>query len=308
MSSMTAVKWLLPLCLVTACATDADDDFVSTDVTDASSDDAKADGPELAFTVVDDLPLRASVGKTEEGRVIRSATAFRTAFGASPPATLDFDAEWLAVYSAGVKTSGGYDATITKIRLSDSGMTVKVTSNLTEPGADCFVTDALTKPVAVVKFAAQPGASRSRFTKLTETVSCSTAGLCDADFKPVVETAAAGMTYMSESDYPLTYVTYGMQGAPTADKIRALTSTPAGTLVEEISFAELFDSLGEAYDPNDPYIVEYAAKYRALRAVLEENLTDLTVVRVGEVSIDVYIVGQTSCGELVGLKTTSIET
>ena len=68
------------------------------------------------------------------------------------------------------------------------------------------------------------------------------------------------------------------------------------------------DGLGEAYDPSDPYIVEYAARFRALRAVMEANLTDLTVIRVGEISIDVYFVGRSACGDLVGLETTSIET
>lgn len=300
--------WLLSLCLVTACADEATDDFVSTDIGDAAGDDAKADGPEISFTPVTDFSLRSSVGATEEGRVIRSATSFKSAFGVAPPASLDFDHDWLAVYSAGVRTTGGYHATIEHLRLSDSGLTVKVTSHLTTPGADCIVTQALTKPVAVVKFAAQPSAARSRFTKLSEAKSCSAAGLCDAALKPVLESQVTGMLYTSESDYPLTYVTYGAQGAPTVDKLRAALALDPSVVMEQRSFAELFDDLSNPYDPNDPYIVDYAMKYAALRTVLEQNLTDLTVIRVGEISIDVYIVGQTSCGELVGLKTTSIET
>jgi hypothetical protein len=293
---------------MTACANEATGDLVSSDVGDATGDDAKADGPEISFTPVTDLTLRTSVGTSEEGRVIRSATSFRSAFGVAAPADLDFDTDWLAVYSAGTRPTGGFVAAIDHIRLSDSGLTVKVTSHLTTPGTGCFVNQLVTKPTAIVKFAAQTGAARSRFAKLTEAKACTASNLCDAELEPVLETQVTGMLYMSESDYPLTYVTYGMQGAPTIDKLRAATGTAASTKIEQVSFADLFDQLSNPYDPSDPYVVDYAMKYAALRMVLEQNLTDLTVIRVGEISIDVYIVGQTSCGELVGLKTTSIET
>jgi hypothetical protein len=301
-------RWLLPVCLVVGCASEPGDELVSDSVADAATDDDKADGPAIAFTPVDGLTLRSTIGKTEEGRVIRTATGFRTAFGTAPPTGFDFDHEWLAIYSAGVRTTGGYHASIERVRLSDSGLTVKVTSHLTMPGSNCIVTQALTKPVAVVKFAAQPSAARSRFTKLAETKACGATGACDMDLRPILDAQTAGMTYMSESDYPLTYVTYGAQGAPSVDKLRTLTGTAPGTAIEEVSFSDLFDRLGEAYDPSDPYIVDYAMKYQALRAVLEQHLTNLTVIRIGEISIDVYIVGETSCGELVGLETTSIET
>jgi hypothetical protein len=296
------------LSLATACAGAPDDgDLVSPDVAVSTVDDAKTDQADVSFTPVTDLQLRSSVGKTEEGRVIRSPTSFKAAFGTPPPDWLDFDQEWLAVYSAGIRPTGGYTAEIERVRLSDTGKTVKVTSSLTAPGADCVVTQELTKPFAVVRFPAQPGAARSRFTKLVSTDTCG-AQVCGAELQSVLDQAADGMTYMSESDYPLTYVGWDGQGAPTVDKLKTLLDIDADTLVEEYSFAEMMDSLGEAYDPDDPYIVEYAARFRALREVMEANLTDLTVIRVGEISIDVYFVGKSACGDLVGLKTTSIET
>src|SRR5690349_16755891 len=118
MRAVVPARWMLPLCLVTACAGEASDDLVSSEVGDATGDDAKADGPEISFTPVTGLTLRASVGKTEEGRVIRSATSFRSAFGVAPPAGLDFDTDWLAVYSAGTRPTGGFTAAIDHVRLS----------------------------------------------------------------------------------------------------------------------------------------------------------------------------------------------
>lgn len=301
-------RWLaLAFVSFVACAdVGTDDDFVTDDVSETSVDDTKADQADLPFTVVTDLTLKASIGKTEEGRVIRNAAAFKTAFGLNPPSSINFAHEWLAVYSAGVKSTGGYTAEILHVRLSDSGKSVKVTSKLTSPGADCIVTQALTKPVAIVKFAAQPGASTARFMKLAVTKSCG--AVCGAELQSTLSDAVLNMTYMSESDYPLNVVSYAGQGAPTIAKLRQLTGTPSTTLVEQRSFADLMDRLGEVYDPADPYAVEYAARWNALRAVLEQNLTDLTVIRIGEISIDVYIVGKSACGDLVGVKTTSIET
>ncbi len=302
---MRRLLLLLLIPLAVACADGPTGDLISPDVTVATDDDAKTDQADLAFSEVADLSLRSSVGRTEEGRVIRSATSFKAAFGTNPPSWLDFDEEWLAVYSAGAKTTGGYRAEIRHVRLSDSGKSVKVTASLTAPGTGCLVTQALTKPFAVVKFPAQLGASTSRFTKLAESSVC---GACGPSLKSSLETAAAGMLFMSESDYPLTYVGWTGEGAPTTAKLSTLLNIPAGTLVEQRSWSDMMDRLGEAYDPNDPYVVEYAAKFRALRAVMEANLTNLTVIRVGTISIDVYFVGTSPCGDLVGLKTTSIET
>lgn len=300
--------WLALLFVsIAACADVAsDDDFVVDDVSEASDDDTKADQADLPFTAVTGLSLRSSIGQHESGRVIRSANAFKAAFGTTPPANINFSQEWLAVYSAGIKSTGGYKAEILHVRLSDSGKSVKVTSKLTSPGANCIVTQALTKPVAVVKFAAQPGANTARFTKLSATKSCG--GVCGTELQSTLADAVLNMTYMSESDYPLSVVSYAGKGAPTVSKLLSLTNTPAGAVVEQRSFADLMDQLGEVYDPADPYAVEYAARWNALREVLEENLTDMTVIRIGEIQIDVYIVGTSACGDLVGVKTTSIET
>lgn len=51
-----------------------------------------------------------------------------------------------------------------------------------------------------------------------------------------------------------------------------------------------------------------ALRHRHLRRVLEGNLTDTLVVRIGAVQIRVFLVGRTACGELAGVASTSIET
>ena len=289
------------------CASDAADDDLVAEVTEGL-DDAKADQADLPFTPVEGLTLRASIGTTESGRVIRSAASFKAAFGVAAPADIDFADEWLAVYSAGTRPTGGYAAKVTRVRLSDSGLTVKVSAELSTPGEGCVVTQALTKPVAIARFPAQPGAARSWFGKKAEAVACTAPGLCGADITGALTTEVAGMLFTSESDYPLEVISFGQVGSPTIDNLRALTGTAAGTLIEQRNFNDLFYRLTEVYDESDPYVVENAERYLGLRAVMEDNLSELTVIRIGEIQIGVYFLGVTDCGELIAVKTTSIET
>ena len=296
----------LAACLVAACATTPDDDdLVADGVAESSSDDSKADQADLAFTAVTDLGLKASVGNTEEGRVIRSASSYKSAFGTAPPASLDFSKTWLAVYSAGTEPTGGFHASILHVRLTDSGASVKVIANLDKPGADCPVTQSLTKPIAVVTFAAQSGAAHTTFSKTSTTTACTTA-TCGAQLDAGLTALVQGMTYMSESDYPLLPFDYTGAGAPTVTKLRTLAGATGSA--ESRSFAAFFDHATTVFDPGDPAAVEYANRYQALRTYLEANLTNRIIYRFGSVQISVFIVGLDACGNLVGLKTTSIET
>ncbi|MCW5807976.1 MAG: protease complex subunit PrcB family protein [Deltaproteobacteria bacterium] len=301
-------RLVLLLCMTVACATDLDDDdFVSTDVPEEADTGPKADQPEVPFTIVEGLTLKASIGKTEEGRVIRSTAAFKTAFGAGVAAPVDFDTEWLAVYSAGVRPTGGYEVAIDRIALSDTGKSVKVQSRLVKPGTDCAVTQALTKPVVIVKFAAQPGATTSRFAKTTEVRACG-GPTCGQDLTDLLGETTLDLLFLSETDAPLTPISFGMQGPATVSLLRSLVNPPAGTIIEQRSFDAFFDHQTTVFDPDEPEAVESAARFQTLRETMEAHLTNRTVIRVGRISIDVYILGTSACGELIGLKTLAVET
>jgi len=136
------------------------------------SDDSKSDGPNFALTPVDvDSPPNggaAGVG------VIKSKTAWKNVFGTTAPSSIDFTKEWVAFYSAGRQSSGGYTAEIARVRLSDTGKTLKIATRLEAPGADCITLTVITTPYAVVKFAKpSPAPSTNRYTNERETYSCS---------------------------------------------------------------------------------------------------------------------------------------
>jgi len=50
------------------------------------------------------------------------------------------------------------------------------------------------------------------------------------------------------------------------------------------------------------------SKFQSLVKTLKDNLTDIKVYRIGTINIDVYIVGKTASGDLVGISTKVVET
>ena len=110
-------------------------------------------------------------------------------------------------------------------------------------------------------------------------------------------TAATDMWFTSESDYRLESVTFAVP--PTAATIVADLGLPAGTQVETQTLDRFFTQLLYTNDE---------AAVTALRALLETELRDIQVLRVGRIQVQVYVVGTTRCGGAAGLSTISIET
>ncbi len=122
--------------------------------------------------------------------------------------------------------------------------------------------------------------------------------------------ATKDLWFMSESDYPFDFFLAEGAGAtrPTGEQMLKLLGKDAGTPVEVRDFAEFFADHTTPEDWWGDCEEADAAKYSQLRAALEANLTDLQVIRVGEVEIGVYVIGRNAHGDLVGVSTTSIET
>lgn len=137
-----------------------------------------------------------------------------------------------------------------------------------------------------------------------------------------LEAAVEGVTYPSESDYPWTVFTFACAAPPTADSVKELIApvyvqnpdeTPlADRLVVVRTMAQLFDPLTVPKDWWEPDNYAQAEKYVAIREVLEDNLTDLQVFRLSAPdemgAVDIYVIGATADGDLVGMWTVSIET
>lgn len=141
--------------------------------------------------------------------------------------------------------------------------------------------------------------------------------------RAALESATNGMIWMSESDDPFTYVQYDGAAANVAsvDDFRRVLGVEAGRPAQERTLA---DTLGwrVRHEPGEsPEEAAEVDRHIALQRLLESNLTDIRVYRVGSPDalashdgsdiygeIHVYIVGRNAYGDLVGLKTISVET
>jgi Nuclease A inhibitor-like protein len=110
-----------------------------------------------------------------------------------------------------------------------------------------------------------------------------------------LQAAVADLYWISESDYPFEVIDWSAGEISTA-AIRLELG-----LDEEIPITTL--TLAEFWEPvtdNDEFI--------EVRHFIARSLTNTQVFRVGEIEIDIYIIGHCVTGKRVGLKTKEIET
>lgn len=123
-----------------------------------------------------------------------------------------------------------------------------------------------------------------------------------AKANPIVKelnAAAKGLLFPSESDAPIEAFAWpGGDGPPTEVAVRANAKVSKDTPVKQIALTELTRTIPE----------ESRGDFLPLFGLLAHHLSGTTVFKVGEVNIDVYIVGRTADGQYAGVKTEVVET
>lgn len=142
---------------MTGCAPDADDaqelqgEAVDGEVVEGLADDGKDD----SVSTLSATPFSDSIGakgQTEVRKLFKTAAAYKTYFGHSAPASVNFSKHWVVFYSAGNKNSGGYEASVHKIKMNHTTGKLSITTRLVSPGPTCLVTEALTRPTVLARF------------------------------------------------------------------------------------------------------------------------------------------------------------
>ena len=117
------------------------------------------------------------------------------------------------------------------------------------------------------------------------------------------------LLWMSEIDAPFKVFRWESQSSKLTDQqLLERTHHPLDTAIEVVPFDDFFAAVTQDQDWFGTEEKAVAAKYRALVDTLKQHLSDLRVYRVGEVKIDLYVVGQMKTGELIGLATQAVET
>jgi hypothetical protein len=153
----------------------------------------------------------------------------------------------------------------------------------------------------------------------------------DAEIQAEIEKAAEGLTYMSESDYPFSFVSAPLAANDTTitdqllrEKFGAVVDAdpaadkPMEDLVwMERPWQEWKDAGHMCWDPSDPDMMVLCGKMRNLEQVLESNLDDVRVFYFGAngdvgnvegIGVSIFIVGRSPEGSLVGVRTIAIWT
>jgi hypothetical protein len=118
--------------------------------------------------------------------------------------------------------------------------------------------------------------------------------------------ASDGLLYPSESDSPFQYFSnHPTQSLPSPKQLASLIGQP-GEKATQVNFDEFFNQVISNLHSSGAG-AETIRRYQFLRQALKNRFTTLTVYRVGQIQVQIYITGVNSCG-MAGLKTISIET
>jgi Nuclease A inhibitor-like protein len=126
-----------------------------------------------------------------------------------------------------------------------------------------------------------------------------------------LQTLVAGLTWMSESDYPFT-VTQLPDRPPSIEELLELTGHDAETPVQEVSLQDFFAPAVEEQDWHEAADRRRVQQFQTLLKWLEENLSEVKVYRCGAIEIDIYIIGkmigESEIETWINLSTKAIET
>jgi Nuclease A inhibitor-like protein len=119
--------------------------------------------------------------------------------------------------------------------------------------------------------------------------------------------ATTDLLWSSESDYPFEVVSWepGTELNP-SDLFSNIYDTDLA--IESIALLDLFEPVLTIEDWYEQTELNLVDRYTNLLDLINTNLSQVEVFRVGEVEIDIYIIGKTPTGNIIGLKTRSVET
>lgn len=123
-----------------------------------------------------------------------------------------------------------------------------------------------------------------------------------------IESLVSGLSYLSETDSEIFPFVGDKSEAVTKETVLTQTKNPNDSAVEERNFEEFFARLTKIEDWFGEEETEAAQKFLALKKLLQKNLRDLKVFKIGTIELDIYAVGLDSENVLIGIKTKAVET
>ena len=129
-------------------------------------------------------------------------------------------------------------------------------------------------------------------------------------FHDQINPLLAGLFYPSESDEPVEPLTCYLDQPEllTVSQIKDWLMLPPSVCVDEMPETEFWEPVITEQDWYDDVEKAVTARFQQLRSLVECELTERQVFRVGETEVDLYLLGRLADGTRAGIKTRIVET
>lgn len=130
----------------------------------------------------------------------------------------------------------------------------------------------------------------------------------DQDLNKLISEAVAGLTYMSETDAEILPFAGQKTDSVTKENLLHQIGKSNDLKIEEKDFSEFFEPLLKIqkwFGEDERKMTENFAK---LKDLLQHNLIQKKVFRIGKKEIDIYVVGLDAENILRGIQTKAVET
>lgn len=126
--------------------------------------------------------------------------------------------------------------------------------------------------------------------------------------KQTLKSLTKDLIYISETDAEIVPFVLGKAEMATARVLLEQLGRPSNTPVESVDPEAFFARLTGIKDWYGPRELQRAKRFAELKRFLEAELSELKVFKIGNIQIDIYIVGADKEGRLAGVRTKAVET
>ena len=123
-----------------------------------------------------------------------------------------------------------------------------------------------------------------------------------------LKSACAGLNFVSETDSSVDPVFGEAARSTSSTDFLTAIGVPVSKPIGERNFEDLFSRLTSQKEWFTPTQRSNAKRFGALKRLLEFELTDLKIIRVGEIHVTIYVLGIDRKGKVAGVKMNAIET
>lgn len=130
------------------------------------------------------------------------------------------------------------------------------------------------------------------------------------DLLEQLQAAAAGLLYISETEHPfeVVHLPHVQDSSMLAAALSEQPEVPENTEVETVALHDFFLPMTQEAPDAGEEERKATQRFRELQELLEQNLQEAKVYRLGHRQIQAFILGQTATGDYAGLKTKLVET